>query len=283
MMTSVLVSGKNRAKFHFLLISLCIHAIAFIFMGSFVLHNDQEPRESVSVQLLKSAKQTQKMRRNILESPVRMTDRASLPKKSQDIARPAISQSDTSEYIYTEVTPIFQYDYVEARQSGISARMPGRASSVDAPKIEISKPVVDNTIAHNPQESILKIYEQLSDLSSIQNSIDIPDLKPSDPTILKDFLRTIGRKIEKSKRYPRWARDARIEGRVVVRFSISHNGQLSEHPQLVTSSGAEILDNAAIAAIKSAAPFPALPASLSREILQVELPMSFRLNESRRG
>ncbi len=74
--------------------------------------------------------------------------------------------------------------------------------------------------------------------------------------------------------------DARLEGRVVVRFTILQDGGLDEHLQLVKSSGAEILDNAAIAAIKSAAPFPALPQQLRRERLHVELPMSFYLAES---
>ena len=74
--------------------------------------------------------------------------------------------------------------------------------------------------------------------------------------------------------------DASIEGKVVIRFIILQDGRLCEEILLVSSSGAEILDNAAISAVRNAAPFPALPKELRREQLQVELPMSFHLTRS---
>jgi protein TonB len=108
----------------------------------------------------------------------------------------------------------------------------------------------------------------------------LPVYNPTDPAVMRSFLRTIGRKIEKSKRYPKWAMDTGLEGKVVIRFTVLRDGSLGEEFLLVRSSGTEILDNAAIAAIKEAAPFPALPRSLGRERLQIELPMDFQLVES---
>ncbi|MFC1718426.1 TonB family protein [Candidatus Poribacteria bacterium] len=270
----------EKSWMKFLLISLCIHIAAFIFMGAVVLHNDPEAHESVSVQLLKPIQQEQKLRRNPPEPRTWAIARAELPKKARDVAKPAIKQGEASSYSATEVIPVFQDESVEARQSKAHPRRANRRNSLAVPKMDVSKPAASNAIAHNPQENILRIYEELSDLSASRNAPSLPDGKSSDPSILKDFLRTIGRKIEKSKRYPGWAMDAGLEGKVVVRFTISRDGGLDENPQLVRSSGAEILDNAAIAAIKNAAPFPALPGSLSREWLQVELPMDFRLTES---
>jgi protein TonB len=107
-----------------------------------------------------------------------------------------------------------------------------------------------------------------------------PVRKVSDSTILRDFLKIVSRKIERSKRYPRWAMDTGLEGRVVIRFTILQDGTLCEEILLVSSSGTEILDNAAISAVRNAAPFPTLPEELSREWLQVELPMSFHLTRS---
>ena len=272
--------GKNRMKLHFLFISMCIHIATFILMGTIVLHNAPEPRESVSVQLLKSIQQKRKLRRNPPEPRSWAIDRTDLPRKSQDMARPVIKQGDVSSYSAAEVIPVFQYEPVEAKKPQVSRRMAHGRNSLAVPKMDISKPVANNTMAHNPHEGVLRIYEQLSNLSSPRHSPSLIDRKPSDSAILKDFLRMVSRKIERSKRYPQWAMDAGLEGKAVVRFTISRDGALSEHPRLVRSSGAEILDNAAMAAIKSAAPFPALPDSFSRERLQVELPMDFRLTES---
>lgn len=279
-MASENIVKKNWTRFHFLLISLCIHTVAFIFMGTIVLHNIPEARESMSVELMKSVQQVKKLRRNIPEPRSWPIDRTDLPKKSHDVAKLLIRQEDVSPYSATEVVPLFQYESVATREPKAARQMAHRNNSLAAPKVDISKPVASSTMVQNPQENVLRIYEQLSDLSAPRRPPDSSDHKPSDPAILKDFLRSIGRKIEKSKRYPGWAMDAGLEGKVVVRFTILRDGGLSERPQLVRSSGAEILDNAAIAAIKRAAPFPALPDSLSREWLQVELPMDFRLTES---
>ena len=94
---------------------------------------------------------------------------------------------------------------------------------------------------------------------------------------LRDFLQIVSGKIEKSKRYPKWATDIGLEGKAVIRFTILQDGTLDRNILLVSSSGSEILDDAAIAAIRNAAPFPALPRALGREWLQIELPMDFRL------
>jgi protein TonB len=77
--------------------------------------------------------------------------------------------------------------------------------------------------------------------------------------------------------YPRWAREAGYEGITKIRFAILSNGEL-EKVSIVNSSGYDILDNAAIAAIEKAAPFPPLPDSLKRDMLQLELPIAFQLS-----
>ena len=219
---------KNRMKLHFLFISICIHIATFIFMGTIVLHNAPEPRESVSVQLLKSIQQERKLRRNPPEPRSCAIDSADSPKKSQDMARPVIRQWDVSSYSSTEVIPVFQYEPAEAKEPQVSRRMAYRRNSLAVPKMDISKPVVSSTLAHNPQESVLKIYDELSKLSSPHRPASLPDHKASDSTVLQDFLRKISKKIERSKRYPRWAMDAGLEGKVVVRFTVSRDGKLTE-------------------------------------------------------
>lgn len=66
------------------------------------------------------------------------------------------------------------------------------------------------------------------------------------------------------KWYPLIANIPRIpdltNGKCLVEFTLSNNGKLAE-ANVVTSSGQASLDDAAVAAIKSAAPFPEVPAS----------------------
>jgi protein TonB len=78
--------------------------------------------------------------------------------------------------------------------------------------------------------------------------------------------------------YPHWAREAGYEGITKIRFAILSDGQLGE-VSIIDSSGYDILDNAAIAAIEKAAPFPPLPSRIiGRDILRIELPIVFKLN-----
>ena len=277
MVSAIAVRKKGM---NFLLISLCVHAAAFVFMSSFVLHSIQEPRETVDVQLLKSVKHIQRRHRNILKPSIRTVARVNLPKKSQDIVRPKITQSDVSIYVATEVTPVSQHDYVELKQPKVFDKAANHGGLLAILPVQISKPATSNIIVQNPQERVLKICEQLSNLSSHHLPALPYSVKSADPSILRDFLRTIGKKIEKSKRYPRWAMDASIEGKVVIRFTILQDGRLCEEILVVNSSSTEILDSAAIAAVRNAAPFPALPKELRREQIQVELPMSFYLTRS---
>ncbi|MBD3182489.1 hypothetical protein GF312_09370, partial [Candidatus Poribacteria bacterium] len=93
-MISTIIVRKSNTRLQFFLISLCIHMAAFLLMGSFVLHNIQKPKETMNVQLLKSVKQIQRRRHNILKPPIQMMERANLPDQYQDIARPKITQSD---------------------------------------------------------------------------------------------------------------------------------------------------------------------------------------------
>jgi TonB family protein len=75
--------------------------------------------------------------------------------------------------------------------------------------------------------------------------------------------------IERAKRYPLFARDRGIEGKVTAEFSIDING-LPEDVKIKRSSGFKILDSAAKETIIRAAPFPVVRG-------KIEIPITFRL------
>ncbi len=78
------------------------------------------------------------------------------------------------------------------------------------------------------------------------------------PGVLEAYYAQVRARIEAEKRYPRWARKARIEGRTTVGFRVGLDGALLEC-RISESSGHEALDRAALDAVERAAPFPAFP------------------------
>jgi len=75
----------------------------------------------------------------------------------------------------------------------------------------------------------------------------------------KNYLAMVFAKIEAAKRYPRLAIRRRMEGSTEVVFRLDEKGGLLA-VDLAGSSGYHSLDQAALAAVNRAAPFPPLPA-----------------------
>lgn len=69
------------------------------------------------------------------------------------------------------------------------------------------------------------------------------------------ILSLIRKKIEQSKRYPALARARKIEGGVILNFSIQPSGS-PEEIALIKSSGYDVLDQEAFATVRRAGPFP---------------------------
>lgn len=79
------------------------------------------------------------------------------------------------------------------------------------------------------------------------------------------------------KRYPRSARQDGVTGTVHVRFHLAGNGRV-KRPVVLKSSGDQRLDQAAVEVILRANPFPAIPKTMSKDGLDLTLPIEFSLN-----
>lgn len=108
-----------------------------------------------------------------------------------------------------------------------------------------------------------------------------PQLSAAQPTAdpgLEDVYRMrIRQAVDENKHYPHMARRLREEGRVVVAFTIGADGRLID-VHLVKDSGRERLNEAALQAVRDAAPFPPFPESVQRERWDFTLPLSFALD-----
>ena len=77
--------------------------------------------------------------------------------------------------------------------------------------------------------------------------------------------------------YPQSAIDAGREGMAIVSFAIDREGRLVR-ARVLRSSGTAELDEAALATVRNAAPFPPPPAALPFEVIEdIEVPVRFSL------
>lgn len=106
----------------------------------------------------------------------------------------------------------------------------------------------------------------------------LPSAQPSqsDEISAKAYFNAMRLMIEKNKRYPQMARRRNQEGSVRVRFLIDKSGNVNSL-EIVKKSDYASLDQAALEAVRRAAPFSKPPASISREALKLELTINFKL------
>ena len=91
-----------------------------------------------------------------------------------------------------------------------------------------------------------------------------------------DYYSSLRAAVERHREYPRAARRARLQGMVVLRLSVSREGHLLS-VRVSQSSGEEILDSAALSAVRMAGTLPAAPVEIVGDQVTVELPFVFRL------
>jgi protein TonB len=90
------------------------------------------------------------------------------------------------------------------------------------------------------------------------------------------YLEMVRFKIERHKEYPEPARTGQVEGSVTVRFTITTQGTVREIG-VARSSRRALLDEAAIQAVKKAAPFPKPPGRLFKGDVPLEITIVFEL------
>jgi periplasmic protein TonB len=91
-----------------------------------------------------------------------------------------------------------------------------------------------------------------------------------DVTAMSAYRGRLFSHISKKKVNPR----SKVSGTVVVRFTVSPQGELISR-EIATSSGSKMLDDAAVASIERAAPFPAMPTDAGDGPLVVSVPFKF--------
>jgi len=175
--------------------------------------------------------------------------------------------------------------YIELTLQGISKPT---TRSIPRPRHRPKTPV-------QPDAKKLKIEPVEKDLlDSLVEGISMPDIPaipglkianwspeeigkaPGDDDTSLRYLEMVRLKIERYKEYPGTARARQIEGSVTVRFVITLEGGVRA-VEIAKSSRHNILDKAALRAVKAAAPFPKPPRRFFKGEIPLELTIVFEL------
>ena len=103
-------------------------------------------------------------------------------------------------------------------------------------------------------------------------SVNLGDAKQS----FNEFLKAVRDRIKQVQRFPPRVRNLDDGASTTVRFTLFKDGTI-QNPTVTDSSGSKALDNAAIAAVQNAVPYPPFPEGQEGSNLRLELPIIFEL------
>jgi protein TonB len=105
----------------------------------------------------------------------------------------------------------------------------------------------------------------------------IPAPQKSTGEAQDSYLGRLLAQLNRFKQYPRAARQARIEGVVMLHFVMDAQGKVQSF-EIAKSSGRPVLDAEALALIQRAQPLPAIPADYPTRTLDAVVPIEFSLH-----
>lgn len=139
---------------------------------------------------------------------------------------------------------------------------------------EVEESIVTEEV---PAETVREVVPQQVATAASVEEIAVKELKASaqkqdggDSTLRTVYLGKLQRHITSHKVNPRTNR----EGTVIVRFTVSASGELLSR-EITRSSGSAKLDEAALAALERAAPFPPFPQGVVNKEMAVSVPFRF--------
>jgi protein TonB len=101
-------------------------------------------------------------------------------------------------------------------------------------------------------------------------------VKGGAPRVAPSWETALVRRLQQYKRYPSEAQSRRVEGLVMLNFSVNRNGHVLAH-EIVRSSGHPELDKEVTSLIERAQPLPPFPTSMPEDKLNLTVPIRFSL------
>jgi len=127
--------------------------------------------------------------------------------------------------------------------------------------------VQDNSVKENNDLKPTKAFINLS----------TPDLDQNMPENLKKYAGIVQRRVLDNLSYPVSAKEVGFQGMVKLGLHLSYVGDLMD-VVIRKSSGYNILDDNALAAVRKVAPFPPFPDSMDKKDIWIDIPVTYQLD-----
>ena len=147
-------------------------------------------------------------------------------------------------------------------------------------RVELLRPPVDDMdLIEKPDTDISKPEEPVAPKPSSEDSQETISLDTDDKRYVT-YAQAIKERIAGQWKYPQEARKKKLEGRLVALFSLNREGTLTRM-EISRSSGHEVLDREAERAVRSAAPFPPFPSTITVSRLNINVSFDYTLSKKK--
>ena len=192
-----------------------------------------------------------------------VTTSAKIPMGNARFTLPA-SEAPTRPVMAANVTDIGKNLFrATQQQANIVTTMP----KFEVPKFESTSLVTRMDMGTNLAQT------EFNDLGNLElAAVNIGDVKQA----FNDFLKAVRDRIKQFQRFPPRVRHLEDGATTTVRFTLFKDGTI-RNPVVSDSSGIKALDNAALAAVQNAVPYPPFPEGQDGNNLRLEIPIIFEL------
>lgn len=169
-----------------------------------------------------------------------------------------------------EVQPIEEQQVIasETGPDQINVKEPEEMEEPEPKELEEEVEEIEPEVVEQPLPQQMAAIDQTSVVQQLESAGEEQiGGTTTDHTAYLGKLRT---HLERHKINPR----TQLIGTAVVMFSVGANGEITSR-RIAKSSGSKVLDDAALASIERAAPFPPIPSDLNRSHLEVSVPFKF--------
>ena len=147
-------------------------------------------------------------------------------------------------------------------------------------RVELLRPPVDDMdLAIKPDTDISKPEEPAASKTPPEETQETISLDTDDKRYVT-YAQAIKERIAGQWKYPQEARKKKLEGRLVALFSLNREGHLTRL-DITKTSGHEVLDREAERAIRSAAPFPPFPSTVTVSRLNINVSFDYTLSKKK--
>ncbi len=215
----------------------------------------------------------------VVQEPIVVELRPKAPEPSQGLPRFSDETNRVEKETKTPKKPSSPDGVVNRQLAYVTPEMPGK---MQTPEKEVDERA--GTYKKNPPvRQFLPSHELIKELAkNFQPGTDA-DVETSkvinlDTTELKyiSYMTKIKRQIDLVWTYPTLAIERGEQGTLILQFTIVSTGQLKS-VRIIRGSGSEILDNAAVEAIRTAAPYPVFPKEWKEEEITIAARMEYVL------